>query len=110
MVKGGMLVSEIVIFGFGARWVVPIARRTWLLYDKATLKRTKVKVQNKGGGQPNTDFTMKRFRPRVEDFTVGWISALPIEHTAATAMLDEEYDGGDDTAQYTLGRIGTHNV
>jgi hypothetical protein len=70
----------------------------------------KVKVQNEGGAQPNTDFTMKRSRPRVEDFTVGWISALPIERTAATVMLDEEYDVSDDTTQYTLGRIGSHNV
>ena len=53
---------------------------------------------------------MKRSRPRAEDFTVGWISALPIECSAATAMLDEEYEGSDDTTQYTLGRINWHNV
>ena len=53
---------------------------------------------------------MKRRRPQAEDFTVGWISALPVEHTAAVAMLDEEYEGHGDTAQYTLGRIGVHNV
>ncbi|KAL2004853.1 hypothetical protein VTN00DRAFT_3126 [Thermoascus crustaceus] len=52
---------------------------------------------------------MKRCCPRAEDFTVGWICALPVELTAATAMLDEEYDDHDDT-QYTLGRIGRHNT
>lgn len=29
---------------------------------------------------------------RQEDFTVGWICALPTEMAAACAMLDEEYD------------------
>jgi ankyrin repeat protein/nucleoside phosphorylase len=53
---------------------------------------------------------MKRCSPRAEDFTVGWISALSVELTAATAMLDEEYEGSDDTTQYMLGRIGKHNV
>jgi nucleoside phosphorylase len=53
---------------------------------------------------------MKRPRPRAEDFTLGWICALHIELTTATAILDEEYDCNDDTAQYTLGRIGRHNV
>lgn len=53
---------------------------------------------------------MKRSRPRVEDFTVGWICALPVELTAAIEMLDEEYDDSDHTSQYTLGRIGRHNI
>ncbi|OCL07598.1 purine and uridine phosphorylase [Glonium stellatum] len=53
---------------------------------------------------------MKRPRPQAEDFTVGWISALHVELTAAREMLDEEYEGSDDTTQYTLGRIGNHNV
>ncbi|KAJ9294617.1 hypothetical protein DTO217A2_9161 [Paecilomyces variotii] len=53
---------------------------------------------------------MKRTRPRTEDFTVGWISALPVEYAAAKAMLDEEYEGDGHMAQYTLGRIHDHNV
>ncbi|KAJ9219632.1 hypothetical protein DTO271D3_6675 [Paecilomyces variotii] len=53
---------------------------------------------------------MKRTRPRTEDFTVGWISALPLEYAAAKAMLDEEYEGDGDMVQYTLGRIHDHNV
>ena len=48
------------------------------------------------------------------DYTVGWISALPIELAAARLMLDEQHDDlpqddGDDNI-YTLGRIGAHNV
>ncbi|KAJ9299454.1 hypothetical protein DTO271G3_3076 [Paecilomyces variotii] len=53
---------------------------------------------------------MKRTRPRTEDFTVGWISALPVEYAAAKAMLDEEYEGDGHMVQYTLGRIHDHNV
>ena len=54
--------------------------------------------------------SLKRPRPRAEDFTVAWISALPVELTAAAAMLDDEYEDSDDTVQYKLGRIGRHNV
>ena len=53
---------------------------------------------------------MNRHRSQVQDFTVGWISALPLELEAATAMLDEKYDSSDDTVQYVLGRIGRHNI
>ena len=57
-----------------------------------------------------TNPTLKRPRPRPEQFTVGWISALPVELTAAIAMLDEKYDDSGYTTQYTLGRINGHNV
>ncbi|KEQ90090.1 purine and uridine phosphorylase, partial [Aureobasidium pullulans EXF-150] len=47
-------------------------------------------------------------------YTIGWIAALHIELAAATVMLDEEYPGlpydERDPNQYTLGRIGGHNV
>ncbi|KAL5089578.1 hypothetical protein Trisim1_005272 [Trichoderma cf. simile WF8] len=49
-----------------------------------------------------------------EDYSVGWICALPKEQTAATAMLDERHPGlpkpMNDTNTYTLGSIGSHNV
>lgn len=49
-----------------------------------------------------------------EEYSVGWVCALPIELAAAHVMLDEEhqYLGQDpnDTNLYTLGRIGEHNV
>ena len=50
-------------------------------------------------------------------YTVGWISALPLERAAATATLDERHEKPLDFAQlhsdknsYTWGRIGEHNV
>jgi nucleoside phosphorylase len=50
-------------------------------------------------------------------YTVGWITALPLEYTAATAMLDERHgkpldfiQPHNDTNLYTWGRIGEHNV
>lgn len=49
-----------------------------------------------------------------EDYTVGWVCALPIELTAAQEMLDNEHadlpQDSDDANTYTLGRIGEHNV
>jgi hypothetical protein len=49
------------------------------------------------------------------DYTVGWICALPTELAASQAMLDEEHDdllqpAENDTNAYTLGRIGQHNI
>ena len=48
------------------------------------------------------------------DYTVGWICALPTELAAAVAMLDERYtpllQEPHDHNNYTLGRIGVHNV
>ena len=49
------------------------------------------------------------------DYTVGWICALPVELTAAKAMLDEIHEellprrSGDNNL-YTLGSIGPHHV
>ncbi|KAJ0421517.1 purine and uridine phosphorylase [Aspergillus carlsbadensis] len=49
-----------------------------------------------------------------EDYTVGWISALPIEMAAAQALLDEIHPDlpipHSDNNSYVLGRIGKHNV
>lgn len=50
----------------------------------------------------------------INDFTVGWVCALPVELAAARVMLDEEYPSlpqpATDTNNYTLGRIGPHDV
>ncbi|OCK79661.1 purine and uridine phosphorylase [Lepidopterella palustris CBS 459.81] len=57
---------------------------------------------------------MKRRGLQAEDYTVGWICALPIELAAAREMLDEEDDElpqySSDSDLYTFGRIGDHNV
>ncbi|KAL4879313.1 nucleoside phosphorylase domain-containing protein [Aspergillus karnatakaensis] len=49
-----------------------------------------------------------------EDYTVGWICALPIEMAASRAMLDEIHPSiaqpEFDTNTYTLGQIGEHIV
>ncbi len=51
-----------------------------------------------------------------EEFTVGWICALPIELSAAQGMLDEKYEDSDlkhnsrDTNKYILGQIAGHKV
>ncbi|KAF4968001.1 hypothetical protein FSARC_4562 [Fusarium sarcochroum] len=49
-----------------------------------------------------------------QHYRIGWICALPIEMSAAEAMLDRTHDPlprrGSDTNTYTLGSIGAHNV
>lgn len=51
---------------------------------------------------------------RHQDYTVAWICALPLEMTAAAAMLDERHQDlparPKDSNTYILGRIHTHNV
>ena len=53
---------------------------------------------------------------RREDYTVGWVCALPVELAAAQEMLDEEHDdlerdlADNDENLYALGSIGGHNV
>jgi len=49
------------------------------------------------------------------EYTVGWICAITTEYVAAQAFLDETHDGPEyvsphDNNDYTLGRIGKHNV
>jgi nucleoside phosphorylase len=53
--------------------------------------------------------------PDLGDYTVGWICAIPTEYVAAQAFLDEKHEGPEyvaknDNNDYTLGRIGKHNV
>ena len=49
-----------------------------------------------------------------EDYTVGWICALPIEMAAAKAMLNETHaklpQSAQDPNTYSLGAIQGHNV
>ena len=51
---------------------------------------------------------------RVEDYTIAWICALPVEMAAATAMLDDRHDQlsrpSHDDNIYTFGSIGPHNI
>ena len=57
---------------------------------------------------------MAKRQLRREEYSVGWVCALPIELAAARLMLDEEHPDlsqyPNDTNLYTLGRIGEHNV
>jgi len=48
------------------------------------------------------------------DYSVGWVCALPTEQTAAMAMLDERHKDlpkqPNDPNNYILGSIGGHNI
>ncbi|UKZ46088.1 hypothetical protein TrVGV298_000286 [Trichoderma virens] len=50
-----------------------------------------------------------------DDYTVGWICAVNTEYVAAQAFLDEEHEApqhvsSNDNNDYTLGKMGRHNV
>ncbi|GAA88079.1 hypothetical protein AKAW_06193 [Aspergillus luchuensis IFO 4308] len=57
---------------------------------------------------------MRERQPRREDYTVGWVCALPIELAAAQAMLDTEHSSIrlqiNDPSIFILGSIAGHNV
>ncbi|KAI0534385.1 nucleoside phosphorylase domain-containing protein [Xylaria digitata] len=48
------------------------------------------------------------------DYSVGWVTTLPVERAAALAMLDEIHKKlpreRGDTNNYAFGRIGDHNI
>ncbi|KAF2732010.1 purine and uridine phosphorylase, partial [Polyplosphaeria fusca] len=49
------------------------------------------------------------------EYTVGWICAITTEYVAAQAFFDEKHDRPEyvhphDNNDYTLGRIGPHNI
>src|SRR5580700_5012471 len=49
------------------------------------------------------------------NYTVGWICAVPTEYVAARVFLDKTHEGPEDVSKhdnndYTLGRVGKHNV
>ncbi|KAL2828521.1 purine and uridine phosphorylase [Aspergillus cavernicola] len=52
--------------------------------------------------------------PNKDDYTVGWICALPVEMAASRTMFDEIHPSlvqeETDTNTYTLGRVREHNV
>ncbi|OTA02586.1 hypothetical protein A9Z42_0029700 [Trichoderma parareesei] len=53
--------------------------------------------------------------PNPEDYAVGWICAISTEYVAAQSLLDEKHGTPSSVARhdnndYTLGRIGEHNV
>jgi hypothetical protein len=50
-----------------------------------------------------------------KDYNVGWICAISAVYVAAQAFLDDEHDGAEyvspnDNNDYTLGKVGKHNV
>jgi nucleoside phosphorylase len=50
-----------------------------------------------------------------KNYTIGWICAVTTEYVAARMFLDEQHEGPEyvspnDNNDYTLGKIGNHNV
>jgi nucleoside phosphorylase len=50
-----------------------------------------------------------------QDYTIGWICAISTEYVAAQAFLDEKHEPPNyvalnDNNDYTLGKVGKHNV
>ena len=59
-------------------------------------------------------YSLHRMPLTYDDYTIGWIAALPHELAPARALLDEKHDNLEglqgDNNTYTLGRMGKHNI
>ena len=71
-------------------------------------------IQNLGLKQPTNPEEPPRPQLRHEDYTIGWLCAMPIEQTVALHVLDEVHQdlplSSRDTNIYHLGRVGQLNV
>ncbi|PLB53253.1 purine and uridine phosphorylase [Aspergillus steynii IBT 23096] len=104
---------------------------TDLIFSHATSGSGSRKSTAPGARQPVREENMKRLkledrqikplmRPSVganrstDDYTVGWICALPLEMAAARVMLDNVHTNlpipSTDHNNYILGDIGPHNI
>jgi nucleoside phosphorylase len=91
--------------------IVPRKRNRGREDDQAMGKRKKLENEN---SQESISGAFKG-KLRCEDYTVGWICAISTENVAAQAFLDEKHEGPEyvspnDNNDYTLGKIGKHNV
>src|SRR6266496_5610433 len=80
--------------------------------DEATFSQSK---RLKDNAWQNTTLKGSERKLRHEDYTVGWICAITTEYVAAQLFLDEkheqpEYVAPNDNNNYTLGKVGKHNV
>lgn len=88
-----------------------ITERSIVIADEPSSKRRRIDhdVEVKKGNNGDETITYRH-----EDYTIGWICSLPMDQTAARAMLDEEHPRlptpARDENAYILGSIGKHNV
>lgn len=85
--------------------------RSSTIADEPSSKKRRIGHGLQVKQENNGDNTMPY---RDDDYTIGWVCALPKEQTAARAMLDQEHPelpspARDDNA-YILGSVGRHNV
>ncbi|KAL5337632.1 hypothetical protein BJX70DRAFT_409089 [Aspergillus crustosus] len=81
--------------------------------SSASQKRTRLSNCHPVSASPYAERPRTTQRLR-EDYTIGWVCALPIELAAAKAMLDSVHDAlptpSKDPNNYTLGEIRSHNI
>ncbi|UKZ83209.1 hypothetical protein TrVFT333_011014 [Trichoderma virens FT-333] len=78
-------------------------------YAISTEKRLKTPISDQNPSQENLR------RKSNDEYTVGWICAVTTEYVAAQSVLDEIHGRPEkvshaNKSDYTLGRIGKHNV
>lgn len=77
----------------------------------ATVRKTATDQED----ESRTKRVCSRWQFSNEAYTIGWICAISTEYIAAQAFLDDEHERPEhiarhDNNDYTLGRIGRHNV
>ncbi|QKX60456.1 uncharacterized protein TRUGW13939_07601 [Talaromyces rugulosus] len=80
-----------------------------LEHGQVTRASKRIKLDEQGSSWASASIQLSH-----DDYTIGWICALPIEFAAATAMLDQVHPQlpniGNDNNNYVLGQICDHNI
>lgn len=92
----------------------------WPMFEVKRRKADSEDSQGEMDSEPKMDLLQSNGSPyrssySNDQYTMGWICAISTEHLAAQLCLDEdhkppEYVSRHDNNDYTLGRVGRHNV
>ncbi|KAL6892962.1 hypothetical protein HDV57DRAFT_209273 [Trichoderma longibrachiatum] len=90
-------------------------KRKRSLGDTETLPAPKTRMQPESDDARTAKVDASKQKLAPTDYTIGWICALSTEYVAAQVFLDERHEGPEhiapnDNNDYTLGKIGSHNV
>ncbi|OTA08249.1 hypothetical protein A9Z42_0091980 [Trichoderma parareesei] len=83
--------------------------------DTETLAAPKKRMQPDSEDAHTAAVSTSKQKFASTNYTIGWICALSTEYVAAQVFLDERHEGPDyvapnDNNDYTLGKVGSHNV
>lgn len=84
------------------------------LEDGQVIRSSKRRKLDENRGNEGSSWASTSIQLSHDDYTIGWICALPLELATARAMLDQVHPAlpniGNDNNSYVLGQICDHNI